>query len=128
MQLGKSSFVESPVVLPPSASRFLPHLSFIAFLLLFRRGSGFFLCLRLFWGRSGFEIFFQVADAEFLPIDFRVPIESNVVRGSVVAVGSVNRIENESAVLDAPANRPEFVHAPGQRHGPSPRHQSERGA
>src|SRR4029077_8674754 len=100
-------------------SQFFPVIAFLLLLgrrhrRLWRRG-----WTRLFFPRL--EVCLQITYAKLFPIHIRVPVESRVLHGAIFSVGPVNRAKNDGAILYLAADRTEFVHAPGESHGPRPR-------
>ena len=92
----------------------------------FRRRGWFLLRRFLLLVRFFFEISLQITDAQFSPIEIRVPIESRRLHGAVAAVGSVNRMEDQRAIFHRAADGAEFVHAPRERHCSGARDEAER--
>src|SRR5882724_4323962 len=89
-QFRKGRLVVLSVVLrscPPRFPTFLPLLPFFEF---FRRRGWFLLRRFLLLVRFFFEISLQITDAQFSPIEIRVPIECRRLHGAVVSIGSVN--------------------------------------
>src|SRR5437016_9530577 len=52
-------------------------------------------------------------------------MERHLNDGCVTAIRSMDGCEYESAILDAPAHRANFVHRPAKRHCPKARHAAE---
>src|SRR5262249_44950892 len=63
------------------------------------------------------EIRLQVPDAQFLQVYPRIIIKRCIRERLIEPVGPIDGLENDGAILDGPADRPELVHRPAQRHG-----------
>ena len=96
-------------------------LLFVAPLLLFGRRP------RRFWRGGGPRLFFlrlevclQITYTKLFPVRGGAPVESRVLHGAIFSVGTINRVENDGAILHLAADRSKLVHAPRERHGAGP--------
>src|SRR4029077_13085332 len=119
-QFLQSSLGEFAVVLRADPRSFPPFAMLLTFFLLLGR-SGLFRSFRLFYSLRflrWLEIFFQISNTQFAPIEIGVPIKYRLrMNTAVLAIRSLNRIQNQRAVFHTSANRSEFIHAPGKGHG-----------
>ena len=58
----------------------------------------------------------QIADAQLADVEIGVPVERQIDHAQILFVGPRDRVEDERAVLDRPAQRPEPILRPRQRH------------
>src|SRR5258708_9194531 len=125
MQLSQGSVIKLLVVELAGAGHCTVGIVLIALLLLFRRKFLFLLRrLRLLrW--LGFEISFQVSDAQLAPVKAGVPVESRVLHRTIASVRTVNGAQHDGAVFHSAADGPQLVHGPGKGHGSSAWHQSK---
>src|SRR5262249_7912538 len=126
-QLGQCSLVEFVVILL-AATRGDASGSVLFPLLLLRLGQLLFFFRRFrLLHRGQLEVFAQVADAQFVPVERGVPVEGGVLHGTILAIRTVDGAEHDRAVLHGAADGPELVHGPGQGHSAGARHQAETG-
>src|SRR5207249_3551754 len=123
----EGGIVEFSVVLCSCARRLSPLFPLFSLLLLLGSGGRFFLrgLLLLVW--FPFECRFQITDAQFSPIQIRVPIERSGLYRAILAIPSVDSVQDERAIFHRPANGSQLVHAPRKRHRSRSRYEAERG-
>ena len=79
-------------------------------------------------GRVGVEAGLEVADLQGFPVEVGVPVEGGVADGEVVAIGTVDGLEDGGAVFDGAADGAELVHGPAKGHGSGAGNEAEGGA
>ena len=62
------------------------------------------------------------------PVEVGVPVEGGVADGEVVAIGTVDGLEDGGAVFDGAADGAELVHGPAEGHGAGAGNEAEGGA
>src|SRR5437764_1268579 len=75
-----------------------------------------YLCITAAESAGGVELTGEVADLQARERHPGVPVERRIDDGVVAAVAAVDGVEDDRAVLDAAAHRPDLVHRPAERH------------
>src|SRR5580698_8391705 len=133
MQLVEGGQIELAVVVAAGAIGGLLALALFAalfFLWRFGGGGGFLGCCvdPLRRRLVGVEAGFEVADAQGFPVEAGVPVEGCIADGEVVAIGTVDGLEDGSAVFDGAADGAELVHGPAEGHGAGAWYEAKGGA
>ena len=69
----------------------------------------------------------QVADAQLAHVEIGVPVERQIDHAQILFVGPGDRVKDQRAVLDRPAQRPDPILGPRQRHRAVAADAAERG-